>query len=267
MIHGIGSRSGVWKPVLERLARERQVYAIDLPGFAQSPPLEAGTPSNVLTLADAVESWMREVGLDRPHAAGNSLGGAVALELARRNAVRSAAALSPAGFWTPIENAYTQSVLRSTRAVGRKLRPLAPRLVHFRIVRALLGGPFIGRPLRIDPEEGLRDLDALLDAPSFEETRRAASRYYFERGNELRVPVTIAWGTRDFLLFPWQAERARRLLPQARHVSLHGCGHVPMGDDPELVAEVLLVASSHEGDSWTSRASRPEHGARTNDIH
>jgi len=61
LIHGIGSRSGAWKPVLDRLARERQVYAIDLPGFAQSPPLDAGTPSNVLTLADAVEGDFSEV--------------------------------------------------------------------------------------------------------------------------------------------------------------------------------------------------------------
>ena len=39
LIHGIGSRRGVWKPVVERLARERDVLCVDLPGFGESPVL------------------------------------------------------------------------------------------------------------------------------------------------------------------------------------------------------------------------------------
>jgi pimeloyl-ACP methyl ester carboxylesterase len=58
------------------------------------------------------------------------------------------------------------------------------------------------------------------------------------------VPVTIGWGTRDRLLIPRQAERARVMLPQARHVPLPGCGHIPMSDDPEGVAALLLAGSA-----------------------
>ena len=58
------------------------------------------------------------------------------------------------------------------------------------------------------------------------------------------VPTTVAWGERDrLLIFSRQAPRARRMLPDARHVVLHGCGHVPTWDDPEQVARVLLEAS------------------------
>ena len=60
------------------------------------------------------------------------------------------------------------------------------------------------------------------------------------------MPVTVAWGSRDALLIPRQAARARRLLPWAHHVTLRGCGHVPFNDDPETVAAVLL-AGSREG--------------------
>jgi pimeloyl-ACP methyl ester carboxylesterase len=58
------------------------------------------------------------------------------------------------------------------------------------------------------------------------------------------VPVTIAWGTRDRLFRPRQAGRARDRLPAARHVLLPGCGHVPMSDDPDLVASVILTTTA-----------------------
>ena len=57
------------------------------------------------------------------------------------------------------------------------------------------------------------------------------------------VPVTIAWGTKDRLLRPPQVLAAKARLPQARIRPLPGCGHVPMTDDPALVADVLLQGS------------------------
>jgi pimeloyl-ACP methyl ester carboxylesterase len=58
------------------------------------------------------------------------------------------------------------------------------------------------------------------------------------------VPVTIAWGSKDRLLSRRQALVARKLLPGARYVLLPGCGHVPMTDDPELVADLLVRGST-----------------------
>jgi len=58
------------------------------------------------------------------------------------------------------------------------------------------------------------------------------------------VPVTIAWGTRDRMLFPRQALLAKERLPQANVVMLPRCGHLPMTDNPRLVAEVLLSGSN-----------------------
>jgi len=54
------------------------------------------------------------------------------------------------------------------------------------------------------------------------------------------VPVTVAWSARDRILPPGQAAVARDRLPDARHLELPGCGHIPMSDDPDLVARVIL---------------------------
>ena len=69
----------------------------------------------------------------------------------------------------------------------------------------------------------------------------------FSGGEEIDVPVTIAWGEKDRLLLPRQAARAAEAIPTARIVTLYGCGHVPTYDDPEQVASVLLDGSGPGG--------------------
>jgi pimeloyl-ACP methyl ester carboxylesterase len=245
LLHGIGSRRGVWDPVAGALARERTVIAVDLPGFGESPPEDFEPTAAGFT--SRLEAWFAEQGLGRPHVAGNSMGGGIALELARRGAVASATAISPVGFWNAREVAFAQSSLRASRAIVRRLRPAVPALSRSAAGRVALFSQVYGRPWRLPPADAVATIDAFLDAPAFEPAMQAFRSYRFGAGDELRgVPVTVAWGSRDALLIPRQAARARRLLPWARHVTLQGCGHVPFHDDPETVAAVLL-AGSREG--------------------
>ena len=77
--------------------------------------------------------------------------------------------------------------------------------------------------------------------------RRALAAHRIEAGLTFGCPVTIAWGSHDFLLLTRpQAARARERLPQARHVTLNGCGHIPTWDDPEQVARVILETTASE---------------------
>jgi pimeloyl-ACP methyl ester carboxylesterase len=242
LLHGIGSQRGIWAPVLGALARERRVIAVDIPGFAASgaEPVDP-TPAG---FSARMEQWFAEEGLGRPHVAGNSMGGAIALELARRGSVASATALSPAGFWTPRELAFAQRSLRASRAIVRRLRPAMPALTGTAAGRVAIFSQVYAKPWRMTPDEAMTAIDAFADAPAFEPALAAFAHYRFGAGDELRgVPVTVAWGTRDALLIPRQAARARRLLPWATHVALRGCGHVPCHDDPETVAAVLLAGS------------------------
>lgn len=245
LIHGIGSRRGVWDPVVGRLASERETIAVDLPGFGDSPPLPPGTPLTIDAYVDAVEAFLADAGLDRPHVAGNSMGGGIALELARRGAVRSAAALSPIGFWSPLENAYGGVVLRVSRLLARRAAGPMGRLVGSPAGRVAALGLYYGRPARLDPDAARTDLAKLGSSPAFDAVLPGLRRYAFADGRALDgVPVTVGWGTRDRLLLPTQATRARAALPHARHVALDGCGHLPMSDDPQAVAALLLAASA-----------------------
>jgi pimeloyl-ACP methyl ester carboxylesterase len=86
LLAGIGMNRTAWQPVRSRLAAARELWLLDLPGFGESAALPDDTDSTIDALTDAVERCLPALGLERPHVAGNSLGGAVALELARRGA-------------------------------------------------------------------------------------------------------------------------------------------------------------------------------------
>jgi pimeloyl-ACP methyl ester carboxylesterase len=244
LIHGIGSRWQVWEPVLGRLAQEREVLALDLPGFGGSPPPPPGTPAGIPSLTRLVGEFLDEVGWERPHVAGNSLGGWISLELAKQGRVRSATALSPAGFQNRAEGVYQQLTLRTSASLARALAPRVDSLVARPRLRALLFGQMAARPGAIPPADVAASVRALAEAPWFDETLAAAHRDRFRGGEQITVPTTVAWGEKDHLLLPWQARRAARRIPSARVTVLRGCGHVPTYDDPEQVARVLLQGSA-----------------------
>lgn len=245
LVHGHGAWRWTFKPVAERLAARHEVIAVDLPGFGETPP--DGTAPTVEGYATRLESFFGELGLERPAVAGFSMGGGIALELARRGAVASAVALCPIGFWTPQERRWSQTSLRRARRVcATTPRPLLERLVRSPLTRTILFAQLFGRPWRLDPEQTLADIGAQVGAPLFEEALDAFDRHRFRDPDELRatgIPVTVAWGSRDALLIPRQHDRAKRMLPWARHVTLHGCGHVPFADDPQLVASAVIAGS------------------------
>jgi pimeloyl-ACP methyl ester carboxylesterase len=245
LLHGTGSRRGVWDPVIGAVSQERRTLALDLPGFGASPP-EDFEPS-AAGYAARLAPWFAEQGLGRPHVAGNSMGGAIALELARAGVVASATAISPVGFGTAREVRYAQRSIRASRAIAARIRPVAPALARSGVGRSVVLGQMHARPWRLSADETLASIDAFVDAPWVEPALEAFGRYRFHDGDELRgVPVTVAWGTRDALLIPRQAARARRMLPWARHVALRGCGHLPFHDDPDAVAAVLIAGSEDQ---------------------
>jgi pimeloyl-ACP methyl ester carboxylesterase len=248
LLHGLGSYRGAWSPLIPRLAPHRQVIAVDLPGGGCSAPLPSGVPYTVDTLADAITAFIRELRVERAQVVGNSLGGAIALELARREVAGSVTAISPIGFWSSIEQTYGTQVLRCLRRLSKLLQPVAPRLLHSRSGRSLLFALAVGRPWRFAPVDAAAAYAAFLNASAFDVTLPRLRGYRFRNGHELKLSTTIIWGRRDLLLPIWQMRRARRLLPQARFVVLPGCGHVPMSDDPEqLVAELMAQRSDNLG--------------------
>jgi pimeloyl-ACP methyl ester carboxylesterase len=243
LLHGVGHRRQAWGAVLDRLTPHRDVILVDLPGHGESPPLRPDGRPVLTVMLDAVTGLLDELAVERPHVAGNSLGGRLALEAGVAGRAATVTALSPAAFWRNRgEMLYGRAVFKILEATGAWTRPLAPALARSVSGRAVVFSAIVSRPARLSPGQALGDITAFVAARDAINLVLADISNFTGRVPD-GVPVTIGWGSRDRLLFPGQARLAKAQLAGARLVRLPGCGHVPMTDDPALVADVLLAGS------------------------
>jgi pimeloyl-ACP methyl ester carboxylesterase len=216
------------------------VLAVDLPGFGRSEPLPPGVDSTPEALADAVEDQLARAGFDRAHIAGNSLGGWVALELARRGRAETVTAISPTGLQHAREHDWGVAILRGMRFVARHVPPPAFLLDH-PAGRVLAAGPTCVRAWRKDPELLREETELFASSPGFDATLPHTFDAQPRGLTTLDVPVLILWGTLDIVLLPRQGRRFERLIPGAELRYIRGIGHTPMSDAPEELAEAIEV--------------------------
>lgn len=225
LLHPLGADRRIWDPVLPLL--DGDVRAVDMPGFGAEPPLRGEDTVTPRELAEAIHA---RLGLDRPHVAGISLGGWVALELALAGWAASVTAIAPAGLW-----AEPLAPKRSTaRLAARALSPALPALLRRTgLKRAALLGT-MAHPERVPYPDALRIVRAYADAPGFEAANRGMRAGRFTGLDAIDVPLTLAWPEHDKLV-----SRPAHVPKTAQELFLDGCGHMPTYDDPEAVARVL----------------------------
>ena len=233
----MGADRRVWRPVMGRLAAERDVLAVDLPGFGDSPPLIGAAPPDPRALARALNGLLASLGLagGRAHLAGNSLGGWVALEAALAGDAASVTAIAPAGLWARPLPPKPEVARRAARA----LRPLlGPALRVGPVRRATLLGT-VAHPERVPAADAAALVGAYARAPAFSAVNRAMRAGTFTRLADIGVPVTLVWPQHDRLI-----QRPRMLPGGVQQIVIPDAGHVPMWDAPGAVAEALLAGSA-----------------------
>jgi pimeloyl-ACP methyl ester carboxylesterase len=239
LVHGIGHRRQAWDSVVPLLvAAGHEVITVDLPGHGDSPAYDAkGLPVREY-LHQVFEELYVELGIEQPHVVGNSLGGLIALEAAMNGNASSITCLSPAGFWNGrLDFLYIRALFKTMITTGGLLAPVMPRLLRTTIGKAIGFGWLSAHPAHLETDVLVGDLRNMLRArPAVGELFRGAFPFH----GPLPVPATIAWSEKDKVLLPYQAKIARQRLPEATHIVLKAVGHVPMMDDPMLVARTIL---------------------------
>lgn len=242
LIHGLGGNWQNWLENIPRLAQDRRVVALDLPGFGDSEmPREEISISGY---GEVAVEFARAVGLDQPvDVIGNSMGGFIAAEIgvnhpdfARRIVLCSAAGISitnlkrrPVLTAARITAAVTNLALARRTAIAKRpgLRHAAmayvfrhPSRIAADLAYQVLTGS--GKPGFIDGLDALTDYD------------------FRDRLDDVKAPVLLVWGEDDNLVPVTDADEFERLIPNARKVIFEDTGHVPMLERPQSFNDVVV---------------------------
>ncbi len=240
LLHGIGMSHGAWNGVTPYLCSTRRVIAFDIAGFGLTPPLPDGTAPTIANLVAGLDRSIRELGIEIPvDMSGNSLGGCMALEAARLGIARSVVAISPAGLWREHSAPHVKYVFKALRLMARHRPDLLKATVRSPLMRELaLAVPISVGSRRMATSDALRAIDDLATSRAFEETFDS-TRVPFSGGGDIAVPVTVAFGDRDWIL-PKGSQRRNELPAHTTWLKKRGWGHVPMWVDPVGVSQLIL---------------------------
>jgi len=240
LLHSLGGSLVQWSPVMDLLAAEHEIVAVDMPGFGDSPELPSGVEPRAANLATAALDFFASLGIEgKPAVAGISLGGWTAIECARQKGVTAVVALCPAGFWKRSPGPPPRTAARRRR---RALRFLTRPVMSTAGGRRRTLGRVIYRPERLSPGEAEAIAKAYVTAPAYEEANALMRAGRIEELKGIKTPITLAWAEHDSLVR--NRPLPEKLVPRrVQQVELPGCGHVPTWDDPELVARVILAGA------------------------
>jgi pimeloyl-ACP methyl ester carboxylesterase len=244
LLHGFKGTWHQWQPIVDFLVDRYEVIAPTLPGHDGGPVFPKEGPLRLSDAGDAVEMQLDELGLDSAHIVGSSIGGGIALELAKRGRARSVVALAPAGGWLP-ESKESRRLARffvRQRALARAGRPTLPMVMSKGPTRRLALRDIMWRGERVAPPAAVQMVISSLRCPIEARVIAAlrANQAAIEGLDAVRAPTLIAWPEHDRILpFTRHAARFRNEIPGVEFMMLKGVGHVPMWDAPQLVVKTI----------------------------
>ncbi|MFD6397313.1 alpha/beta fold hydrolase [Nocardia sp. NPDC060249] len=243
LFHGVTMSAAAWEGVVPWLTDHHDVVALTALGHRGGPVVRE-RPVTVRDIVDAAERMLDDRGIAQAHLAGNSLGGWMAIELALRGRALSVCALSPAGFWDGGGHGQTDAVrkLRRTIALVQLTRRVQPLALRSGVVRRLALRDIACRADRLTAAQALTAATDLIECAVTDDV--LGTEEQIASVPSLPCPITLAWSEKDAILPPAVNGRiAQERFPQARFEILPGVGHVPMIDDPKLVAATILATT------------------------
>lgn len=241
LLHGLFLTHHAFSRIIPRLAVDRRVVALDLPGAGDSDRPNAAQVDDYSFewLADAVAATLEALGVSTCTLVGHDFGGTLALVLAAKqpDRVRELFLLSPLALTVSLP---LQGALAIAPSLGLEVFRRTLRRVDF--VRFLEQG--LSTPELLD--EG--DAHVFWDRLSRWGGREAAYAMLAQMPSVVRlrdrftsvsVPTTLVWGDRDQIVPPEHATRLAGLLPNASEAIVDGCGHNPAYERPAEVAGLL----------------------------
>ncbi|WP_339743001.1 alpha/beta hydrolase [uncultured Maricaulis sp.] len=240
LIHGSNASLQTWERWAGLLGEQWRVVSIDMPGHGLTGATNDGDYS-IERAAGIVEEVRAFLGIEQFNLAGNSRGGAIALNYAVAHPERliSLALIDASGApWPPADPDKETPFIYTLTAnpqIARALKNFLPRPLVEQALRdafsdqTVVTEPMIDRYYELIRHPGNRDA-------TLERAQMAYSLDAFNQAASLTMPVLIMWGEDDHLVPISLAGEFAEAIPQAQTVTYPGVGHTPMEEIPEQSA-------------------------------
>ena len=236
LIHGTGASLHTWDQWAKELSKSYRVIRLDLPayGLTGADPKKRYTSKDYVDLIDV---FLKELGVEKFHLGGNSLGGLVSWLYASYHdeKVEKLLLLDPSGF--PFDSTPFIIQLAKTPVLNLFIRYFTPKSFVVDTLKEVYFDDDLIRQSTID---------RYYDLTLFENNRQAfIDRAYIEREDytvrlkNIQSPTLILWGENDEWIPVSDAEKFKAIIPKAVVKIMPQTGHVPMEERP---AESLAIA-------------------------
>jgi len=234
-VHGLGSASTAWDLVRPELSKHYELITLDLPGHGDAFML-ANREMNPIRISEIIVHELKEIGIEKFHLIGNSLGGWIALEMAAAfpENVLSVTGVAPAGLWlTP--KTHRNGELAVSRILARITYPFAKSIAKFKFMRAIGFKLVSPQWEKFSPETCAKAAIAMGGASGYYTLWDAFLGNRFDKEISANIPVTIIFGDTDYTL-PVSNSQEKSLAPKhSKWVVLPQSGHAPMWDQVDAV--------------------------------
>ena len=228
-LHGVGSDKSVWHPQLAHFGHGCRTVAFDYPGYGESDPAPDGTTRD--DYASAIISGMHELGIDRAHICGLSLGGVIAIAMHAAAPERCASLILANSF---AEHPDGRAIYDRGVAASNDLRAMAEARVD--VLLAQPSDPAV----RTEVVETMARIDPAAYCIGAEAVWLADQR---DRAAAIDAPTLVICGTEDKVTPPVLSRELAELIPGARYAGIEGAGHIGNLEKPDefnrLVAEFI----------------------------
>lgn len=232
LLHGFGADSSNWVRFAGKLVNEHRVIAPDIIGHGASTS-NTSIDYHYKNQAERVALFMDTLGVQSYHVAGNSMGGAISVNLAvqRPDKVLSVALLNSAGI-----TVETPGFLALQKDGNNPLIVREPEDMFVTMDWASEDPPYL-------PDFFIRVMGEKKAANS-----AVAQKMWLDVNGDnnqqlalqqLKQPVFILWGEEDRLLSLENVPEFQKLIPHAQVKTLDGIGHLPMVEAPSQSAAIL----------------------------
>lgn len=234
LLHGFGGDKDNWTRFARELTGNHRVIAPDLPGFGDNVR-DMDASYDIASQAERLAGFVREMGLERFHLAGNSMGGNLAAAYAHRHPAQviTLGLFNSAGVESPVPSVLTRefeesgqlSLLPRTREQYDHLadlifydRPWAPSFVIDALAQRAIDNADFRQKVFIEYRQNMYRLEPVLP--------------------ELEMPTLVLWGDTDRLIHVSAARVMHDLLPNSQLEIMENMGHCPMIEAPRATADI-----------------------------